>query len=538
VLDGGFATDDNDGMVKHPLRLVVVVIAVGWLFDFLFWRQRIGLNFALFIGLAILLGLLWLVGEGRRPAWQSIALLAPVGLLSVFMVIRREPLTMALSALFVGISTFLMAISYSGGGWPGYGLVRYFSRHLLLLGTLIAEPLRFISWQSSDPAQAARWRKLLPSGPVFRGVLLAVPIVVIFTGLLTSADLIFNQLVYEFFADWSLARVFEYLFRLLLILGLALAALGLLRHADAHSQDDVDEADRAPLLKPFLGLTETGIVLSVVLLLFVIFVSVQFQYFFYGRINIGAEGFTFSQYARRGFNELLIVGFTSLLLVMAAGSVTRRENALQRRVFSLLSAGIVAAVIPILISAYHRLTLAIAWHGYSRLRLYPRAFLVWVAILFITIVLLEVFRRERYFAFSFYLASLGFVLTLGIWNVDAAIVQQNVLRATQGRHFNAHHLASLSTDVVPPMVEAYRNAPLSDEHRDALGAQLVCMQHFRAEWVGADWRSFSLSHTQARAALDDIMPELEHFKVNDQRWPIRIRAAGDLIYECPARLRW
>lgn len=130
------------------------------------------------------------------------------------------------------------------------------------------------------------------------------------------------------------------------------------------------------------------------------------------------------------------------------------------------------------------------------------------------------------------------MLTLGFTNVDRAIVQHNVLRSTQSWHFNAHHLASLSPDVIPEKVVAYHNEQLPEQHRVALGAQLLCLEYFRSEWVGADWRSYSLSQDLARRALDDVLPELGHYRLNDYLWPPRVRTAQGEIYECPARARW
>ena len=55
-------------------------------------------------------------------------------------------------------------------------------------------------------------------------------------------------------------------------------------------------------------------VLAGVALLFAAFVLVQFRYFFGGAQNIGIEGYTFAEYARRGYGELMAVAVLSLLL--------------------------------------------------------------------------------------------------------------------------------------------------------------------------------------------------------------------------------
>jgi hypothetical protein len=276
-------------------------------------------------------------------------------------------------------------------------------------------------------------------------------------------------------------------------------------------------------------------VLGSVIALFLLFVIIQFQYFFGGEVNIGVEGFTYSQYARRGFNELVTVAFFSLLMIIGLSTFTRRESNVQKRVYSGLSIAITGLVVIMLVSAYQRLMLAIDWHGYSRLRLYPRVFLVWVGLLLIAVVIIEIFRRERYFTFAFLLASLGFAISLSVMNVDAAIAKHNIWRATQGEHFNVHYLASLTTDAVPAVVDEFINTPMSISTREGVGAAVVCYTYRLSKIPNKDWRYFSLTRWRADKVLEDAQADLAGYHLNDGRTPVRVRTPSGDYYECPYR---
>ncbi len=167
-------------------------------------------------------------------------------------------------------------------------------------------------------------------------------------------------------------------------------------HASTQSQDEKLVGEEKPAIEPFIGFTESSIVLGSVAALFLLFVSVQFRYFFGGILNIGfqGQGFTYSQYARRGFNELVAVAFLSLLLILGFSILTRRENNTQRRIYSGLSVAIVALVMIMLDSAFQRLALAVDWHGFSRLRVYPQIFMVWVGVLLVAVVILREMVRD------------------------------------------------------------------------------------------------------------------------------------------------
>jgi len=346
--------------------------------------------------------------------------------------------------------------------------------------------------------------------------------------------MVFNQKLTDFFDRFDLEDIPEYIFRLIIIFSLAYALLGILLHAAERSTDETLLGENKPVLKRFLHFTETAIVLGSVVILFLIFVIIQFQYFFGGEGNIGVAGYTYSQYARSGFNELIWVACCSLVMSLGLSTITRRETIWQKRVYSGLSVALMGLVLVILVSAYQRLTLAIEWHGFSRLRLYPSVFLIWVGILFIAVIVLEVIRRERYFALAAVVASIGFAVTLSLVNVDASIVNHNAYRTVEGKHFNVNHLTSLSSDAVPALADAFMDRSLPQETRDGLGAALVCFIHsyFYADYPPIGWRSFTISQWAAVKALDRVESRLDGYKFNEFIYPHLVETPLHMLYEC------
>ncbi len=259
-----------------------------------------------------------------------------------------------------------------------------------------------------------------------RGLAIAVPIVVVFAALLASADVVFGRELSALLEALQLQRLPEYVFRLLYIAVAAYALTGVFLHAASQSADDKLAIDGKRLVPQFLGATEASIVLGSVAALFCAFVVVQIQYFFGGQANINVAGYTYAEYARRGYGELVAVAVFSLVMIMGLGAVTRRETATTRRLFSTLSVIVVAFVGVILVSAYQRLRLYELAYGFSRLRTYVHVSLIWVGLLLVAVVLLEILQRERHLMGVILVAALGFVLSLAALNVDGFIVKQNV----------------------------------------------------------------------------------------------------------------
>jgi hypothetical protein len=243
-------------------------------------------------------------------------------------------------------------------------------------------------------------------------------------------------------------------------------------------------------------------------------------------------GFTYSEYARRGFGELVAVACFSLLMILGLGAVTRRETALQQRAFSGLSVAIVALVGVMLVSAYQRLSLYEFAYGFSRLRAYVHVFLVWIGLLLAAVVVLELLRRERAFAGAALLAVLGFVFTLSALNVDGLIVRQNVNRSVHGESLDVAYLVSLSTDAIPALVDIFESPNYPTTTREAVGAVLACSQRLHPPRSNLGWRSFTVTRWLAANAINRVRQELSDYRLAGSQVAPDIITPSQVVYNC------
>ena len=520
-------------MKSNQNRFLWTVIALGWAFDFLFWEKAPGINVAIYITLCLVAGILILRTDNHRPNRNTLLLLPLIAFFAVITFIRLEPMTIFLSIVLTLFLMGLFAMTYLGGRWPSYSLLDYLSGFLKLAGSMIASPLGFSADVKKEKQAEGVERSASPFWPVLRGILIALPIVAIFAALLSSADLVFGQRLEDFIELFKLEKLPEYIFRLIYILIFAYGIAGVYLHAASQSTDEKLIGEEKPVIPSFLGFTEAAIVLGSVAVLFAIFVFIQFQYFFGGQTNIQIDGYTYSEYARRGFGELVTVAFFSLLLILSASSVTHRETESQRRFFSGLGIGIVALVLVMLVSAFQRLVLYETAYGFSRLRAYTHVFMIWLAVLLVAVVALEFLHRERAFALAALLASLGFVISLGIMNVDGFIVRHNVERAVQGEEFDVSYLTGLSTDAVPALATAFQIQSLPASVKEGVGVALACYIPDRSrDEDPLPWQSFHLSRANSNRILKSLENDLDSYKINNEDWSSRVTTPSGEEYHC------
>ncbi len=521
-------------MKSNSNRLWLVAIALGWLFDFLFWKRAPGVNFAIYVLLCLAGGLYLLLGvEKTKPARRALWLLIPILFFAAVTFVRAEPLTAFLAHVFTLFLLGVFALTWLGGRWAWYGLWDYVTGFLKLGGNMLVKPLTFSAEIRRERAERGEHAKR-SAWPVIRGLLIALPIVAIFASLLASADAVFEARLRDFL-DWlNIDNIAEYIFRLSYIMIGAYLLAGVFLHAAKESKDEKLSNEGKSILGQFLGFTESAIVLGCVALLFASFVVIQFQYFFGGQANIHIDGYTYSEYARRGFGELIAVAFFSLLLILGFGAIARRETEPQRRTFSGLSVGIVALVLVMLVSAYKRLVLYETAYGFSQLRAYTHVFMIWLGLLLVATVVLEILRRERMFALAALLAAIGFAATLPILNVDAFIVRANVQRAVDGEELDVFYLTELSPDALPALVEAARSDVLPGPVRDALTASLACLRYRADPTPNTDWRSYHLSRWTRARLLEDIRPELKGYVLDthNDNWRVKVTTPLGQEYDC------
>ncbi len=530
-------------MKTNPNKLWIAVLALGWALDFLFWNKPAGINFAIFWILCVAVAFYILISDGIRPHRTTLFLLPLFGFFAAVTFIRAEPMTAFLAYTFTLLTLTLLAITYVGGRWIQYTIIDYVKKTVMLVFSVIGRPLTF----SVDAKKAQTETEAKPSKfnawPIIRGIIIAVPVVAIFASLLSSADAVFGQRLADFVDMFSLEELPEYIFRTIYILVFAYAFAGVILHAATESKDEKLTSDGKPLVPAFLGFVESTIVLGSVVTLFIAFVVIQFQYFFGGHANINVEGFTYSEYAVRGFSELVAAAFLALFMLLGLNAITKRETETQRRVYSGLGVALVALLMVMLVSAYQRLGLYEAVYGFSRLRTYTHIVLYWIGLLLVVTIVLEIMRKEQYFTFAMLVASFGFAMSLPIVNVDAFIVKQNIAHEIKSvtssnsstrSDFDEQYLAELSDDAVPALVDAFKSKDISEDLREQVGAALACVRYSRGQERPDEfpWQSFHFARFNADKALAPIDAKLDDYQIDQQEWSASVTTPSGEEFQC------
>jgi len=496
----------------HPLWLSLTALVLGLIVEIFFYGRPMGVSFPIW-AVAVCIaafGMAW--SEARRPSRGSAWLIGPILVFAALAFVRLEPLTLFLDVVAVLCLFALWVRTFRTGRVMDFGLLDFALAVLWVPLEALIRPWPVLSKANREAFGDRGVNSRLLA--VLRGLLLAIPILVVLALLLTAADVIFADVLRKAFEWLDLEWLADFAWRTVVVLVCAVFFLGALVAALRDPGERKLVGQDKPILAPFLGFTESTVVLIGVDLLFALFVFIQFRYLFGGQANITPAGYTYSEYARRGFGELVTVALLSLGLILALGAYTRHGSRVQQGWFLGLSAAMVVMVGVILASAYLRLQLYEQAYGFTRLRAYTHVAILWMGVAFVLFLVLHFAGNLRAFAPAAVGVALGFALTLNLLNVDDFIVRRNAERTQAGSELDIYYLTNLSEDAVPAL--ASMAAELSPAVRGELLPRLACQQAALEQRAGEGWQSTHLSVLRARAALKPWAEILSAYHVDTE----------------------
>jgi hypothetical protein len=492
------------------LGVLAGALAIGIAADALLRVGPWGVNFSLFVTSMVIV----LLALGR---WQGVRLrgagLWMTGIGIVFGVAyawRDSPVLQNLNVAAVLLALALLALYASGGnlrrsnvGEIAAGVGIHFLE--LYLGVL---PILFgIQWKELQSLRlGALWS-------VVRGLLIAIPTVLLFGKLLSSADAVFDAFAREVFR----VDLPDLIVQILVVCSAAYFASAWLYRALARPGWNATPGnDRKGGL---LGTTELVMVLGGLDVLFAIFVLIQARYFFGGADVVAiTPDLTFAEYARRGFFELVWVSGLALPLLLLLDALRKRARD-EDRLFRVLSAATTVLLFVVMVSAVQRMRLYVDEFGLTELRLYPTVFMAWLAIVFVWFGATVLGGDSRRFAFGAIVAGFATLAALNALNPDALIARVNLERPATARAVDLDYLLSLSADAAPVLVDALPTLPESEHQRaaDRLLTRWLPLEH-------PDWRTFNAGRDAAREALNqnrdrlfELASPIWRFPANDRR---------------------
>ncbi|MFX3616698.1 MAG: DUF4153 domain-containing protein [Sporolactobacillus sp.] len=476
--------------------LLFGTILLGILADVLFYQQNLGISIPIFVlaFYAICCGALR--RQFSAQGLDSVYLFLSVILLSFSYLFFSNIIFMALNFLVIPI-LIVMQTSLASGQSRAKSAAFILD---ILFGFLYRPfvycllPFRIVGHFLIQRSGLKKESILLK---ILAGIGLTIPLLLLVVPLLSSADQIFNHLlgrIPSLFVRFDLGSLIGQIIFSGIIAVLSFSYIWSLRRPGKNFWSVLEMNSG---IGPNFRLDRVIIltVLTVINALYLFFTLIQFSYLF-GGLDLGLPAhFTYSEYARRGFFELVIVTLINLSLLVIFFHFTKKETgAMVRWLESLL----VGCTLIILASAFIRMAVYENVYGYTRLRIITHAFMIFLFVLFIGTCYRIWQPKMKLFRF-YLLTALAFFVVLNYANIDGIITKSNIVRYETTGKIDANYLATLSDDAIPQRVQLIRVGDSSVRKH----VEMDLIKRHRQLNSPQSWQSFNLSHDQAKKILDN-----------------------------------
>lgn len=469
--------------------LLLLALALGALGDVLLRGVPWGVNVVLW-SLALTAAALAALGRPRMP--PTAALLLGLACLTAFLWRDAEFLQVwGVLALLAGLS---LATAHAAGVPLAAMRVRDG------VAAALESALRAAFHAAAPLTREIRWEALTRDGrwagarAAAVGTALAIPVALVFGGLLRAAEPRFAALTDPLFG-WDVPAVISHAG---LTAFLGWIAAGYL-HGLASRRPWMAPPPEAPGAPP-LRLPHVAIPLGLLAAMLGLFAAIQAGYLFGGWAAVErTTGLTVAEYARRGFFELVAVATLVLATLLAVHAALDRASPATVRGYRAIALALIALVGVVLASALVRMRLYVTSFGLTEDRIYGTAFMLWVGVVLAWFAATMLRDRARRFAYGAVVAGFATLLALAALDPHGLIVRVNVARAAAGRELDVAYLNRLSADAVPAIAAAW----------PALDAEARCLLWRGRLRAGAgapdgDWRTWNLARHRARQAASAL----------------------------------
>lgn len=483
--------------IKNIYAVGFVSLILGILFDYLFFDKRPGISFIIYVVLLLsgLFGFLlfFKISHNKKAAWFLPAIL----FFSLMAGVRDNELLLFWNIVLTIGLLLLLAQEL-------IGLEIRNALYLDYLKTIVVLPLNMIGKSFNALGRMLSIGKGVPenrkTSQITKGILITLPVVLFFLFLLSSADLVFDRLVFSLF-DFDLNP--DVMARIFWAAAFAFLWLGVYAYI-LENVGAKENASPLPVVRHYkFGGIEAGILFTSLNVLFLTFVIIQIKYLFAGHSAVTQLGFTYAEYAHKGFGELVAVALLTFGLIFLAERFIEREGNQTKPVFKILTGVLIILVLVIMASAFTRLSIYEQAYGFTLLRILAQAFIVWLTAVFLWLGY-KIARGvgDRAFLFGIFLSVVMFFAVFNLLNPDAFVARKNIEQFANAGKLDIEYLSSLSTDAVPQLIPL-----LESEAEDKNGNRLshevaVALKKDYDSASNQPWQSFNMSRSRAIRLID------------------------------------
>ena len=478
-------------------------ILIGALFlslwqSLLFWKQDLGISVLLFT-----IPIIWITTKllkGNIKNKKALLISIPIIVLSSTYFIFDNLTFYLINIVLIPILYLIMviwAISDFQIKSIIYKIILMIFEPLNYIGDVIRAVLKEFNPKEKDEQIGEKKEK----NNIFKAVCFTGTIALIVIGLLCSADNEFAKIFSTIFKDINIFNVSELTGRIIIIIiaffYFAEFFMNMLDKENGLKEFEKDE--KAEKKESYT----IRMMITVLNLVYLVFCFTQIKVLF------TEQNIKYSEFARKGFFQLMIVSLINIVMILKANNKNLKETEKQEKYKKTMCIVMVIFTLIIIISAFARMTLYQQNYGYTRLRILVDYTLITEIILLIPTII-YILKNKIDLIKTYFVIIITMYCLVNFINIDKIIMKNNFNRYKETGYIDLNYLMEMNnSDLIEQLLElkdtefkysekAYSQSDTDkQEIQEQIGKQQRELNGYLASWK----KSFNETHTLAEFNL-------------------------------------
>lgn len=478
-------------------------ILIGALFlslwqSLLFWKQDLGISVLLFT-----IPIIWITTKllkGNIKNKKALLISIPIIILSSTYFIFDNLTFYLINIVLIPILYLIMiiwAISDFQIKSIIYKIILMIFEPLNYIGDVIKTVLKEFNPKEKDEQIGEKKEK----NNIFKAVCFTGIIALIVIGLLCSADNEFAKIFSTIFKDINIFNVPELTGRIIIIIiaffyfaGFFMNMLDKENGLKEFEKDEKAEKKESYTIR---------MMITVLNLVYLVFCFTQIKVLF------TEQNIKYSEFARKGFFQLMIVSLINIVMILKANNKNLKETEKQEKYKKTMCIVMVIFTLIIIISAFARMTLYQQNYGYTRLRILVDYTLITEIILLIPTII-YILKNKIDLIKTYFVIIITMYCLVNFINIDKIIMKNNFNRYKETGYIDLNYLMEMNnSDLIEQLLElkdtefkysekAYSQSDTDkQEIQEQIGKQQRELNGYLASWK----KSFNETHTLAEFNL-------------------------------------
>ena len=472
-------------------------LIVGISFDVFFYNKTLGISYPAYVILILLIFIASFWGSLRKLNNLIWFFAVPILLISATFLIYSNQILKILNYLIVPFLVIMfssLAAGVNRSDWSDIRFIGDIVKRVFVPFGFIHKP--FVTLFRLNVCEGREGRsRVLPK--VLLGILISVPVLAIIIWLLSSADIVFKNL----FVNIPVSKIIKHFLVVISVFIYTVCFLwSLLKAFDEREKSTYERIKWKLFFDPVILLT----ILVLINVIYAVFSVIQFAYLFGGSSFVLPSSYTYAEYARRGFFELVVVSIINFGILLFGIVFVKKEN---KKIFTAIRAFLTLLVVftfVLLASAFYRMLVYEQAYGFTYLRVFVQTFMI--MLFFLSIVnIIYIWYSKIPIIKSYFIISLAVYIIMNFANVDVIIAKNNINRYYETGQIDMDYLKGLSYDAVPEMQKLLVSVKDSSEPYEKQIAEDI-IEDFEEKKIKLEdqksWQSFNISRYEAGKIID------------------------------------